>query len=1052
MKTFLPMLFTALLCSGLAHSQTTAAGWSFDFSGSNSSGAPYNSNVVITSVGTSGSAFYSSVGCAGGEAIANGWSVNDHWKSGAVNFTGFTNLTYSFKNWSFPNGPTGTFKFQYSLNNSTWVDIVSYNVNATSSCNANGNYSNQSLPAALNNQSSVYFRWINNGSAGSSGAGNRLDGVEFKGTVASSCTNPDVPTVTKASGTVCSGDPVSLSISGSLNDATTWRVYSGSCGGSLVGSTASSSITVNPTSTTTYYVRGEGGCVTPGSCGSVTVTVTNADNASFSYSSSAYCVDDSDPSPTITGLSGGSFSSTAGLAINSSGVIDVSASTPGTYSVTYTTTGTCPNSSSVNVTINALDDASFSYSSSAYCVDDSDPSPTITGLSGGSFSSTTGLAISSSGVIDVSASTPGTYTVTYTTAGTCPNSSNTSVTINALDNAGFSYSASSYCLYDSDPSPTITGLSGGSFSSTAGLAISSSGVIDVSASTPGTYTVTYTTAGVCPNSSTASITINAIDNAGFNYSASSYCVDASDPSPTITGLSGGSFSSTTGLAISSSGIIDVSASTPGTYTVTYTTAGVCPNSSTASVTIIALDNPNFSYSSHNYCPNDTDPTPNITGLSGGTFSSASGLSIIPSSGLIDLSASTPGTYNIIYTTNGSCPNTSSFTLFVGDTVKPVITPPSDQNELLGLNCLYTLPDYTSLVGVTDNCDPSPAIVQSPSPGTNLGVSTIINFTITDASGNSSTTSLNLNLGPIIHRDTILVYTGRDYTFPDGHVETGITDTLTHLSTLTSIQFSCDSLQSTFVKVISSPCHAKGRRNTFEWIQEVQIGNITNNTGRNSGGYGSYINQTVIAEQGDTLSVSLTPGYKRRAYDEAWRVWIDWNFDGDFADAGELAFQSLGKYTQTGEIIVPSGVEKGKLALRAFMSWKKYTTACSTGKNGEVEDYTIEVTDATGSYTITKQAQPTYDDIAYNSESIFEFAEYYPNPVLKGQDVFFVVRSALDETKAISVTNGLGQIIHTEIIEFKEGINEFTLDLETIQSGYYIISINGSNESTPLIVQ
>ena len=35
-----------------------------------------------------------------------------------------------------------------------------------------------------------------------------------------------------------------------------------------------------------------------------------------------------------------------------------------TYTVTYTTNGTCPNSSSVSVTINALDDASYNYSAS----------------------------------------------------------------------------------------------------------------------------------------------------------------------------------------------------------------------------------------------------------------------------------------------------------------------------------------------------------------------------------------------------------------------------------------------------------------------------------------------------------------------------------------------------------------------------------------------------------------------------------------------------------------------------------------------------------------
>ncbi|MFY7711274.1 hypothetical protein ACOSQB_11685, partial [Tenacibaculum sp. MEBiC07804] len=126
--------------------------------------------------------------------------------------------------------------------------------------------------------------------------------------------------------------------------------------------------------------------------------------ASFSYGAASYCVNAADPSPTITGLTGGSFSSTAGLSINAStGQIDVSASTPNTYTVTYTTAGTCPNSSNVSVTINALDDASFSYGAASYCVNAADPSPTITGLTGGSFSSTAGLSINAStGQIDVS--------------------------------------------------------------------------------------------------------------------------------------------------------------------------------------------------------------------------------------------------------------------------------------------------------------------------------------------------------------------------------------------------------------------------------------------------------------------------------------------------------------------------------------------------------------------------------------------------------------------------------------------------------------------------
>jgi hypothetical protein len=243
----------------------------------------------------------------------------------------------------------------------------------------------------------------------------------------------------------------------------------------------------------------------------INVDIVTACDASFSYNALSYCVNDSDPLATVTGTTGGVFSATpAGLSINTStGTIDVSASTPNTYTVTYTISGTC--SEDVNVTVNALDDASYSYDAASYCVDNADPTPTVIGLAGGVFSSTAGISINAStGTIDVSASTPGVYTVTYTTDGVCPNSSSVSVTVNALDDASFSYDAASYCADDTDPTPTVTGLAGGTFSSGAGLTINAStGVIDVSTSTLGVYTVTYTTAGVCPNASNVSVTIDA---------------------------------------------------------------------------------------------------------------------------------------------------------------------------------------------------------------------------------------------------------------------------------------------------------------------------------------------------------------------------------------------------------------------------------------------------------------------------------------------------------------------------------------------------------------
>jgi hypothetical protein len=73
-------------------------------------------------------------------------------------------------------------------------------------------------------------------------------------------------------------------------------------------------------------------------------------------------------------------------------------------------------------------------SSAAQCQNGTDISATITGTTGGTFTaSPAGLSINAStGAIDVSVSTGGTYTVTYTTPGTCSDAQNTSVTIKQL--------------------------------------------------------------------------------------------------------------------------------------------------------------------------------------------------------------------------------------------------------------------------------------------------------------------------------------------------------------------------------------------------------------------------------------------------------------------------------------------------------------------------------------------------------------------------------------------------------------------------------------------
>ena len=73
--------------------------------------------------------------------------------------------------------------------------------------------------------------------------------------------------------------------------------------------------------------------------------------------------------------------------------------------------------------------------------------------------------------------------------------------------------------------------------------------------------------------------LNVLTSAAFSYAKNSYHQDEADPTPTITGTTGGTFSATpSGLSINAStGTIDLENSTIQAYTITYTVSGVSAN-------------------------------------------------------------------------------------------------------------------------------------------------------------------------------------------------------------------------------------------------------------------------------------------------------------------------------------------------------------------------------------------------------------------------------------------------------------------------------------------
>ncbi len=147
--------------------------------------------------------------------------------------------------------------------------------------------------------------------------------------------------------------------------------------------------------------------------------------------------------------------------------------------------------------------------------------------------------------------------------------------------------------------------------------------------------------------------------------------------------------------------------------------------------------------------------------------------------------------------------------------------------------------------------------------------------------------------------------------------------------------------------------------TFESINNTTAGTI---------GYADYTASAGIAsvEQGATVPISIqcehticNSGFTDNV---DLRVWIDWNQDDDFADAGEEMINTLvdltiasGSYNTVvyaGNITVPGGAALGTTRMRVYEDMlvadgHSAPTPCGytsgIGQHGEAEDYTIEVT-------------------------------------------------------------------------------------------------------------
>lgn len=143
----------------------------------------------------------------------------------------------------------------------------------------------------------------------------------------------------------------------------------------------------------------------------------------------------------------------------------------------------------------------------------------------------------------------------------------------------------------------------------------------------------------------------------------------------------------------------------------------------------------------------------------------------------------------------------------------------------------------------------------------------------------------------------------------------------------------------------SSCDSRGSSTQYEWIEKVAFGAFEHQSG-NDGGLGDFkgaSNLLVTLESGTTTPFVLTPAFAAFAFNEYWRIWVDFDQDGDYSDPNELLYTSGPSSTElTGFINLPTEVDEGTYTMRVSMKYGSPPLPCSNVAYGEVEEYTVEI--------------------------------------------------------------------------------------------------------------
>lgn len=232
------------------------------------------------------------------------------------------------------------------------------------------------------------------------------------------------------------------------------------------------------------------------------------------------------------------------------------------------------------------------------------------------------------------------------------------------------------------------------------------------------------------------------------------------------------------------------------------------------------------------------------------------------------------------------------------------------------------------------------------------------------------------------------------------------------------------------------CTSKGTNYTYEWIDYVGIGTISNTTAKNSG-YGDFTTLSTNVNRSATYTLTMSAGFKSTKYTEYWTIYIDWNRDGDFTDAGEEVSKgySSSSGNLTASITVPATASLGTTRMRVSMKYNSYQTSCETFSYGEVEDYALVIGTA---FAFT-------NNFVANSNSLNEnekVADVNVFPVPFTNELNISLSSDI-QSMSYEIINVLGAVVMKD----KVNSNVIRINTSDLSTGVYTLRINDGQKTT-----